>query len=173
MAPDAKEQIDALCRSWAEDTGEPFVTLVARHGVIGHSRGFRPGTPAASRSNRDYRCWVASITKNGHHAILFRAISRPGINRPGRFADDRLSRLPRKTTCTCPHSGQCFNHTSGLSGHGELGDIAHAAPGEHRAQRDRCETSPGVKYAYCGLGYELVAKAMEIRRRSERRQTLP
>ena len=34
VAPDAKARIDALCRSWAEDTGEPFVTLVARRGVI-------------------------------------------------------------------------------------------------------------------------------------------
>ncbi|MCH5377426.1 MAG: hypothetical protein JJ992_25985, partial [Planctomycetes bacterium] len=34
VSSDAKARIDAVCRSWAEDTGEPFVTLVARHGVI-------------------------------------------------------------------------------------------------------------------------------------------
>jgi hypothetical protein len=34
MHPDSKANIDAVCRDWAEDTGEPFVVLVARHGVI-------------------------------------------------------------------------------------------------------------------------------------------
>ena len=62
VVPDAKEQIDAVCRSWAEDTGEPFVTLVARHGVIVTHEAF--GQDAGGQPiDRDYRCWVASITK--------------------------------------------------------------------------------------------------------------
>ena len=34
MSPDAATRIRAICKAWADDSGEPFVVLVARHGVI-------------------------------------------------------------------------------------------------------------------------------------------
>ncbi len=60
VVADAKAKIDALCREWAEDSGEPFVTLVARRGVIITHEAFGKdceGQPVG----HDYRCWVASI----------------------------------------------------------------------------------------------------------------
>ena len=77
VAPDAKARIDALCRSWAEDTGEPFVTLVARRGVIVTHEAF--GQDASGQPiDRDYRCWVASITKTVT-AILFSQFLDQGL----------------------------------------------------------------------------------------------
>ena len=158
VAPDAKARIDALCRSWAEDTGEPFVTLVARRGVIVTHEAF--GRDASGQPiDRDYRCWVASITKTVT-AILFSQFLDQGLI----DLDDSLATVFPDYPEDDPHVPtfrQCFTHTSGLSGHGELGDM-HTAHLENIVLNGIDVNEPGVKYAYCGLGYELVAKAMEI-----------
>ncbi|MCB9925410.1 MAG: beta-lactamase family protein [Planctomycetaceae bacterium] len=158
VAPDAKAQIDALCRSWAEDTGEPFVTLVARRGVIVTHEAF--GEDASGQPiDRDYRCWVASITKTVT-AILFSQFLDQGLI----DLDDTLAvAFPDypEDDSHVPTFRQCFNHTSGLSGHGELGDM-HTPHLENIVLNGIDVNEPGVKYAYCGLGYELVAKAMEL-----------
>lgn len=158
MASDAKARIDALCRSWAEDTGEPFVTLVARRGVIVTHEAF--GQDASSQPiDRDYRCWVASITKTVT-AILFSQFLDQGLI----DLDDSLATVFPDYPEDDPHVPtfrQCFTHTSGLSGHGELGDM-HTSHLENIVLNGIDVNEPGVKYAYCGLGYELVGKAMEI-----------
>jgi CubicO group peptidase (beta-lactamase class C family) len=158
VATDAKARIDAVCRDWAEDSGEPFVTLVARRGVIITHEAFgkdSEGQPI----DRDYRCWVASITKTVT-AILFSQFLDQGLI----DLDDSLATVfPdfRKHESHTPTFRQCFMHTSGLSGHGELGDM-HTAHLENIVLNGIDVNEPGVKYSYCGLGYELVAKAMEI-----------
>ncbi len=158
VATDAKARIDAMCREWAEDSGEPFVTLVARRGVIITHEAF--GRDAAGQPiDRDYRCWVASITKTVT-AILFAQFLDQGLI----DLDDSLSTVfpdYRNHASLTPSFRQCFTHTSGLSGHGELGDM-HTAHLENIVLNGIDVNEPGVKYAYCGLGYELVAKAMEI-----------
>ena len=158
VAPDAKARIDALCRSWVKDTGEPFVTLVARRGVIVTHEAF--GQDASGHPiDRDYRCWVASITKTVT-AILFSQFLDQGLI----DLDDSLATVfpdYPKGDPRVPTFRQCFTHTSGLSGHGELGDM-HTPHLENIVLNGIDVNEPGVKYAYCGLGYELVAKAMEI-----------
>src|SRR5262249_23342398 len=60
MRPDAAAKIRAVCEAWAEDSGEPFATLVARHGVLVLHEAFgndKEGRPVGL----DYRCDVASI----------------------------------------------------------------------------------------------------------------
>jgi len=158
VAPDAKDRIDAVCRAWAEDTGEPFVTLVARRGVIVTHEAF--GRDAGGRpTDRDYRCWVASITKTVT-AILFSQFLDQGLI----DLDDSLATVFPDYPEDNPHVPtfrQCFTHTSGLTGHGELGDM-HTPHLENIVLGGIDVNEPGVKYVYCGLGYELVAKAMEI-----------
>ncbi|MCB9875477.1 MAG: beta-lactamase family protein, partial [Planctomycetaceae bacterium] len=158
VASDAKARIDALCRSWAKDTGEPFVTLVARRGVIITHEAF--GQDASGQPiDRDYRCWVASITKT-ITAILFSQFLDQGLI----DLDDTLAMVfpdYPDDDAHVPTFRQCFNHTSGLSGHGELGDM-HTPHLENIVLNGIDVNEPGVKYTYCGLGYELVAKAMEI-----------
>ena len=158
VASDAKARIDALCREWADDSGEPFVTLVARRGVlITHESFGRDDTGQAIA--RNYRCWVASITKTVT-AILFSQFLDQGLI----DLDDSLATVfpdYRDYESHTPTFRQCFTHTSGLSGHGELGDM-HTAHLENIVLNGIDVNEPGVKYSYCGLGYELVAKAMEI-----------
>ena len=158
VASNAKARIDAVCRDWAEDSGEPFVTLVARNGVIITHEAFgkdSDGQPI----DRGYQCWVASITKTVT-AILFSQFLDQGLI----DLDDSLATVfPdfRDHKSNTPTFRQCFRHTSGLSGHGELGDM-HTAHLENIVLNGIDVNEPGVKYSYCGLGYELVAKAMEI-----------
>lgn len=158
VTADAKGRIDALCHDWAEDSGEPFVTLVARRGVIISHEAFGKHSDG-QLIDREYRCWVASITKTVT-AILFSQFLDQGLV----DLDDSLATIfPdfRNHESRTPTFRQCFTHTSGLSGHGELGDM-HTPNLENIVLNGIDINEPGVRYAYCGLGYELVAKAMEI-----------
>lgn len=158
VAPDAKARIDAVCRAWADDTGEPFVTLVARRGVIVTHEAF--GRDASGKAvDRNYRCWVASITKTVT-GILFSRFLDQGLVE----LDDSLATVFADYPKNDPHVPtfrQCFNHTAGLAGHGELGGMR--SPHLENVVLGGIDVNePGVKYAYSGLGFELAVKAMEI-----------
>jgi len=158
MKPDAKSKIDAVCRAWAKDTGEPFVILVARRGVIVVHEAFgrdKGGKPIAL----DYRCWVASITKTVTALLFSRFVDQGLVG-----LDDPLSAVFPDYPRNDPHVPtfrQCFNHTSGLSGHGEFGGMRN--PHLENIVLNAIDVNePGARYSYCGLGFELAAKAMEI-----------
>jgi CubicO group peptidase (beta-lactamase class C family) len=154
---DAKATIDDVCHAWAEDTGEPFVTVVARRGVIVTHQAFgkdKSGRPIGD----DYRCWVGSITKSVT-ALLF-----------GQFLDQELIDLDEslatvfpdypKNDPHVPTFRQCFNHTSGLSGHGDFGGVRN--PHLENVFLNAIDVNePSKRYSYSGNGYELAAKAME------------
>ena len=158
MCADAKTQIDAVCRAWAEDTGEPFVTLVARGGVIVTHEAFGQDAQGEPISV-EYRCWLASITKSVT-ALLF-----------SRFLDQRLIDLDDSLASVFPDYPsddahvptfrQCFNHTSGLSGQSSYGGF-HNPHLENVVLAGIDVNEPNTKYSYSGLGYELAVKAMEI-----------
>ena len=155
---DAKQSIDAVCQQWADDSGEGFVTLVARHGVILTHEAFgRDGDGRAL--TRDYRCDVASITKTAT-ALLFaqfldqdRIQLDAGVNSifPD-FPDD-----PRHV----PTFRQCLTHMSGLTGHGDFGGCRNPYL-ENIILNGMDVNEPGKSYAYSGMGFDLVAKAMEL-----------
>jgi CubicO group peptidase (beta-lactamase class C family) len=156
--PDAKAKIDAVCCAWADDTAEPFVTLVARRGVIVTHRAFgrdKLGNPIAL----DYRCSVASITKTVT-ALLFSQFLDQGLI----DLDDSLALVFPDYPKNDPHVPtfrQCFNHTSGLSGHGDFGGMCN--PHLENIILNAIDVNqPNVKYSYSGMGFDLAAKAMEI-----------
>ena len=60
-----------------------------------------------------------------------------------------------------PTFRQCFNHTSGLAGHGDFGGMRNPHL-ENVILNGIDVNEPNVKYAYSGLGFELAAKAMEL-----------
>ena len=158
MSPDAKAKIDDVCRAWAEDTGEPFVTLVARRGVIVTHEAFGRD-PSGQPIARDYRCWVASITKTVTAMLFSQFLDQRLI-----ALDDSLSTVFPDYPQNDPHVPtfrQCFNHTSGLAGHGEFGGMRNPHL-ENVILNGIDVNEPNVKYAYSGLGFELAAKAMEI-----------
>jgi CubicO group peptidase (beta-lactamase class C family) len=140
-----------------EDTGEPLVTLVARRGVIVTHEAF--GRDATGQPlTRDYRCWVASITKTVTALLFSQFVDQNLIG-----WDDPLSVVfpdyPRDASCV-PTFRQCFNHTSGLAGHGEFGGMRNPHL-ENVILNGIDVNKPNVVYAYSGLGFELAAKAME------------
>ncbi len=158
MKPDAKAKIDEVCRAWAEDTGEPFVTLVARRGVIVTHEAFG-GDASGQPITRDYRCWVASITKTVTALLFSQFVDQRLI-----AWDDSLSAVFPDFPKNDPHVPtfrQCLNHTSGLSGHGEFGGMRNPHL-ENIVLNGIDVNEPNVRYAYCGLGFELAAKAMEL-----------
>lgn len=158
MRSDAKTRIDELCRAWAEDTGESFVTLVARRGVIVTHEAF--GRDAGGQPiTRDYRCWVASITKTVTALLFSQFVDQKLVG-----LDDSLALVFPDYPQDDPHVPtfrQCLNHTSGLSGHGDFGGMGNPHL-ENVILNGIDGNEPNVRYAYSGLGFELVAKAMEL-----------
>lgn len=158
VSPDARRQIEELCQAWADDTGEPFVTLVARRGVIITHRAYGHDS-SGQPIDTDYRCWVASITKTVT-ALMF-----------SQFADQQLISLDAPLSVVFPDYPsddphvptfrQCLNHTSGINGHAEYGGMRNPHL-ENIILNGIDVNEPNVKYSYSGMGFELVAKAMEI-----------
>jgi CubicO group peptidase (beta-lactamase class C family) len=158
MLPDAKANIDAVCCAWADDTDEPFVTLVARRGVIVTHEVFGEDS-AGEPIDREYRCWVGSITKSVT-ALLFSQFLDQGLI----DLDDSVATVfpdYPKNSHHVPTFRQCFNHTSGLSGHGNFGGFRNPHL-ENIILNGIDVNEPSVRYAYSGTGYDLAAKAMEI-----------
>ena len=155
---DAKSKIEDFCQAWADDTGEPFVTLVAKRGVIVTHRAYGMET-SGKAIDLNYRCWVASITKTVTGVMFSQFVDQGLVT-----LDDSLSRVfvdyPPAADFV-PTFRQCLNHTSGLAGHGELGGMKNPHL-ENVVLNGLDLNQPNTKYAYSGLGYELTAKAMEI-----------
>lgn len=158
VSADAKARIDAVCRAWANDTGEPFVALVARRGVIVTHEAFGRD-PSGQPVDREFRCWVASITKTVTGILFSRFLDQGLVD-----LDDSLATVfpdyPQNDP-RVPTFRQCFTHTSGLAGHGEVGGM-RSSQLENVVLNAIDVNRPGVKYAYCGLGFELAVKALEL-----------
>jgi CubicO group peptidase (beta-lactamase class C family) len=160
MADDAPARIEAVCKRWADDSHEPFVTLVARHGVVVLHEAIGDDASTHQPVGLDYRCGVFSITKS-MTGILFAQFLDQGLVR----LDDSISTVfpdyPPNDPTHVPTFRQCFTHTSGFTGHGDWG----GARNPHLANillNGIDANQPGKVYQYSGQGYDLSAKAMEI-----------
>ncbi|HMO13918.1 MAG TPA: serine hydrolase domain-containing protein [Pirellulaceae bacterium] len=153
----AKAVIDAFCREWCEASGEPFVVLVAKRGVVITHTAF-----SNERKNKkidlDYRCWTASITKT-ITALMFSQFADQGLIPYEVQLGEVFSDYPEEPFV--PTFGQLLNHTSGLSGHTEWGGMRNPHL-ENIVLNGIDVNEPGSKLEYCGQGFELAAKAMEI-----------
>lgn len=155
---DAGARIDAFCRDWAEATGEPFVTLVARRGVIlthGPYGKDRKGVPV----DVNYRCWVASITKTVTALMFSQFVDQNRIP-----LDAPLSAVFPDYPVDDPHVPtfrQCLNHTSGLGGASDFGGMRNPHL-ENVILNGIDVNEPGRIQSYHGIGFELAAKAMEL-----------
>lgn len=158
VSADADNKITALCREWEKDSNEPFVTLVARRGVIITHRAFgtgKDGKPVGP----DYRCQVFSITKTVT-ALLFSQFVDQGLIDLEAQVSSVFPDYP-KTDPHVPTFRQCFMHTSGLKGHGDFGGMRNPYF-ENVILNGIDANRPGEVYEYSGQGFDLAAKAMEI-----------
>lgn len=158
VRPGTPAALRAVCRAWADESGEPFVTLVARRGVIVLHEAF--GRDADGRPvGLDLRGDVASISKAAT-ALLFARFLDQGLIR----LDDPVSAVfpdyPRDPAHV-PTFRQCLTHMSGLSGHGDWGG-ARNPHFENLVLNGIDANLPGKAYDYSGNGFELAAKAMEV-----------
>lgn len=154
----SKAAIDSFCRDWNAATGEPFVTLVAKNGVVVACEPF--GTDSQGHPiTVDYRCWIASLTKTVTGLMFSQFVDQHLIE-----LDEPLSSVFADYPANDPHVPtfrQCLNHTAGLSGQADFGGMRN--PNLENVLLNGIDViEPGQAYAYSGLGYELVAKAMEI-----------
>ncbi len=156
---DAKERIDAVCRGWAKDSGEPFVALVARHGVIVVYDSFGIDKTTGKPLPLDFRNDVASITKNTT-AVLFARFLDQGLIDLDESVADVFPDYPHDPAHV-PTFRQCLTHTSGLSGHGEFNG-ARNPYFENVVLNAIDVNTPGKKYEYSGMGFDLTAAAMQV-----------
>ncbi len=158
VSSDARQRINAVLEAWEADSHEPFVTLVARRGVIIAHKAV--GRDAAGKCiDLDYKAGVASITKTTT-AILFSQFLQQGLVR----LDDSIGRVfpdyPEDSRHV-PTFRQCLTHMSGFSGHGGWG-------GARNVHLDNIllngidANQPGTAYNYSGMGFDVTALAMQI-----------
>ena len=153
----AAEEIREVCQAWFEESGEPFITLVARHGVVIVHEPF--GQWTWGQLTRNNSTEMASLTKLVT-GLMFAEFVDQGlieIDDPvGKFLPDYP--LIGDKVITLRH---CFTHTTGLYGHEEWG-------GMHNPWLDNVVANgleyltPGKVHEYNGMGYDLAGKVMEI-----------
>jgi CubicO group peptidase (beta-lactamase class C family) len=156
FAPGTAEKIRAVCQQWHQESGEPFVTLIARNGVVVLHEAF--GEPDGEVT-LDTRLPMASITKL-LTGLMFAQFVDQGlidIDDPvGKFLPDFPTEGDKAITLR-----QCFTHTTGLQGHAEWGGVHN--PWLDNVIANNLRFLPvGQVHIYNGMGYDLAGKVMEI-----------
>jgi CubicO group peptidase (beta-lactamase class C family) len=157
VKPDAAESIRARCQQWYEDSREPFVVFVARHGVIVIHEAFgeQDGDPVSLTTPME----MASISK-AITGMMFAQFVDQGliaIDDPvGKFLPDFPVEGDKAITLR-----HCFTHTSGLDGHFEWRGVYN--PWLDNVIANGLEyLEPGTTLRYNGVGYDLAGKVMEV-----------
>jgi hypothetical protein len=146
-----------VCRAWFEESGEPFIVLVARRGVVIIHEPFGQWTWGQLTHNSPTE--MASLTKliTGLMFAQFVDQGLVGIDDPvGKYLPDFPVSGDKVITLR-----QCFTHTTGLFGHEEWGGL-HNPWLENVIANGLEYLEPGKVHNYNGMGYDLAGKVMEI-----------
>ena len=151
------DKIRKVCRSWFENSREPFIVLVARRGVVVIHEPF--GDWPWGSLTRETPTEMASLTKLVT-GLLFAQFVDQGlieIDDPvGKFLPDFPVSGDKAITLR-----QCFTHTTGLSGHEEWGGLHN--PWLENVIANQLDRLPvGKVHVYNGMGYDLAGKVMEM-----------
>lgn len=155
--PGTAENIGKVCRAWYAESGEPFIALVARHGVVVVHEPFGEWTWGKLTSETPTE--MASLTKLITGVLFAQFVDQGliGIDDPvGRFLPDFP--VSGDKVITLRH---CFTHTTGLSGHEEWGGL-HNPWLDNVIANGLGYLRPGKVHNYNGMGYDLAGKVMEM-----------
>ncbi|MGE3181185.1 MAG: serine hydrolase domain-containing protein, partial [Phycisphaerae bacterium] len=157
VKPGTAAALRDICNEWYDASGEPFVLLVARHGVIVIHEAF--GKDADGPLSLDAALPVASITKL-LTGLLFAQFFHQGLIEIDDPVGEYLPDFPTAgdKAITLRH---CFTHTSGLEGHQEWGGL-HRPWMENRISNSLAHLQPGKVHLYNGMGYDLAGRVMEM-----------
>jgi CubicO group peptidase (beta-lactamase class C family) len=151
------EKIRKVCEQWYQDSGEPFVTLVARHGVIIIHEAFGEGPDG--KVTLETATEMASLTKLVTGVMFAQLVDQglAAIDDPvGKFLPDFP--IEGDKAITLRH---CFTHTTGLSGHEEWGGLHN--PWLENVVANQLDRLPVSKvHIYNGMGYDLAGRVMEM-----------
>lgn len=154
--PNIITELNELCEEWFTASGEPFITLVARNGIIVYEQA--SGSEAGRKFTTNTATPVASTTKliTGITFAQFMHQGLIGLDDPiGQYFPDFP--LEGEKALTLRH---CFTHTSGLVGHERWGGVHN-----HRLENvvaNQLDYLPiGKKSTYNGDGYNLGGRVME------------
>jgi CubicO group peptidase (beta-lactamase class C family) len=76
--PGARERLDAICKKWAEESGEPFSVCIARKGVVLLNEGY--GVQDGKPMQTDAPGWMASISKLSGTLTLMRLVEEGKVD---------------------------------------------------------------------------------------------
>ncbi len=157
MKPDVAEQLHAVCEEWYEQSGEPFITLVARHGVIVYHEAVGEGP--MGEVTLDTMMPQASITKAITGMVFAQFVDQGliGIDDPVADYLPGFDASGEKAITV----RQLFTHTTGLEGHGEWGGI-HNPRLENVIASCPEDLKPGKVHIYNGMGYDLAGKVISM-----------
>jgi hypothetical protein len=151
------EKIRKICHAWFEESSEPFIVLVARHGIVIVHEPF--GEWTWGELTRNSPTEMASLTKLVTGLMFAQFVDQGliGIDDPvGRFLPDFPVNGDKVINLR-----QCFTHTTGLYGHEEWGGL-HNPWLDNVIANGLDYLKPGKVHNYNGMGYDLAGKVMEI-----------
>ena len=159
VKPDTAGMIRDVCNKWYAETGEPFVVLVARRGVIVIHEAFGQANQR-NPVELDTPMMMASVTKT-LTGLMFAQFIEQGliaIDEPvGKYLPDFP--VEGDQAITFRH---CFTHTAGFDGHFKWGSIDNPYFENVVANGLAYYPKPGTRFEYDGIGYNLVGKVMEV-----------
>jgi len=147
------DTLRAIARDWAKDDPHPFVTLVARRGVVIMHEGFRGFA-------KDSLFSPASIAKTIAALTFSRAVQQGLVG----FDQPVATVLPdwkHERTASVTFR-DCFYHVAGLSGHASHDGMFNTYLDNALFIEDAVFAKPRSQYVYNGDDVNLTGKALEL-----------
>ena len=155
IRPGTVEKVRALCEQWEAESGEPFVVLLARHGVVFMHEAFAKTAPEV---RVDTPMGIASLTKL-LSGLMFAQFVDQGLMAIDDPIGTVLPDFPIEGEKVVTFR-QCFTHSTSLTGHASWGGLEN--PYLDNVFANGLEyLEPGKVYRYNGDGLNLAGKAME------------
>jgi CubicO group peptidase (beta-lactamase class C family) len=157
VKPGTDKALRAVCQEWFEESQEPFIVCIARHGVVILHEAFGEGPHGKVTKNTATE--MASLTKLVT-GVMFAQFMEQGLvdldDPIGMYLPDFPTEGEK--TITVRH---LFTHTTGLEGHAEYGGLHN--PWMENAIANDLDNLPVSKvHIYNGMGYDLAGRVMEM-----------